>query len=176
MTENIRIKTGDYTWPYLANFAEEAMQAEPWEVMRNPIKWKSITGEQRGREESLWKVMETWETTPFRKPSHIHHSVGLFGRMAGSESNQIGKNYSGSTGRLCKVPWGRSYTSWVYTSGLPFKVLNDLIAFVFYKGHFYFDLEKKKKGLYLSKERCCIKILKYCHWSTPNGRGKRSIF
>ena len=107
MTENIRVKTGDYTWPYLANFAEEVMQAEPWEVMRNPINWKSRTGEQRGREESLWKVMETWETTPFRKPLHIHHSVGLFGRMAGSESNQIGKNCSGRTGRLCKVPWGR---------------------------------------------------------------------
>ena len=84
MTENIRVKAGDYTWPYLANFAEEVMQAEPWEVTRNPINWKSVTGEQKGREESLWKVMETW--TPFRKPSHIHHSVGLFGRMAGSAS------------------------------------------------------------------------------------------
>lgn len=29
MTENIRVKTEDYTWPYLANFAEEVMQAEP---------------------------------------------------------------------------------------------------------------------------------------------------
>ena len=29
MTENIGVKAEDYTWPYLANFAEEVMQSEP---------------------------------------------------------------------------------------------------------------------------------------------------